>query len=390
MPCQNNGCKSKQVKDRGRGVLMCDPCYDSLPEEVDHDSDDDTSDGGGNGAALGPRLVPNELLTYAFTYVDSSSPDMLIDTIEKFYSEDDVREAKDLLWREYKDILPAPVSRRRGSVRTAVKATAQDIILDGVVAIRNSGKTNNVTFCAVNVKKLPKFNPEEINLQSIVNRLASVELQMRNVQENLGASVARVTVLEDGKATSSEGRRSFAAVTQVAESSLPVRKVIPGSATPYLGGPHNIGNVNRGSQIHGSGAAAASTDTATAAPQAGQPRSANVNEAQWQQQRDERRRRIREAVKTSNVIVGTRTGANLQCGYDVRNVFISNVNQRFTDSDIKEYMKAIGKECLKIKQISHENATNKSFKVCVKHADIAAVMDPDFWGEGIKCREWLR
>ena len=66
------------------------------------------------------------------------------------------------------------------------------------------------------------------------------------------------------------------------------------------------------------------------------------------------------------------------------------MSRQYTDEDIKEYMKKAGKDCIKIRQISHKEATNKSFKICIKHADMNEVMDPEFWGEGIKCREWVR
>ena len=66
------------------------------------------------------------------------------------------------------------------------------------------------------------------------------------------------------------------------------------------------------------------------------------------------------------------------------------MNKKYTENDMSEWLKQGGAECLRIKQTSHKDATNKSFKICVKLTDFEKVMSPEFWGEGIKCREWIR
>ena len=368
MPCQTHGCKARQRLVKVGDSSYCENCARKLRDaqrdgDVIRDmrrqeflrasggGDDDIvfEDGDGDdarGATAGPKLVQNELLSYVFTYIDCSSPDMLIDTVEKFYSEDEIRLAKDLLWSEYEGVLPSKASRRRGSVRSAVKATVQDIVLEGAQKIRNSGDMHNVVFCAVDIKKLPKFNPEEMNLQSMVNRLATLEFQMREAQSDIGSNTARITVLEnvpDAQTRASNDMRSFASVTQASPPAAPAGDAAPGGAPG-------------GSQAHVSHIPASGATSGSAppprhhqnAPPSGQHRGANPaqtqNQGEWIKQRSERKRVIREAVKASKVIVGTRASANLQCGHDVRNVVVANVNKKYTDVDIKEYMKSYGKE----------------------------------------------
>ena len=41
---------------------------------------------------------------------------------------------------------------------------------------------------------------------------------------------------------------------------------------------------------------------------------------------------------------------------------------------------------LKIKEISHKDATNKSFRVKIKASDFEKALSSQFWVEGIKCR----
>ena len=73
----------------------------------------------------------------------------------------------------------------------------------------------------------------------------------------------------------------------------------------------------------------------------------------------------------------------------MKNVFVSHVQKQFSDSDVKDYMKSQDVDCLKISTISHKDAVYKSFKICVKEADNDIVLEPDFWGEGIRCRPWI-
>ena len=71
-------------------------------------------------------------------------------------------------------------------------------------------------------------------------------------------------------------------------------------------------------------------------------------------------------------------------------VSLFNVNKKYKECDISDYMKNNGVSVLKIKEISRKEATNKSFRVIMKAADYEKAMSSQFWVEGIKCREWVR
>ena len=129
---------------------------------------------------------------------------------------------------------------------------------------------------------------------------------------------------------------------------------------------------------------------ATNKPSVAQSGQASGPNSEWQTQRFERRKRIKEAVKDKSIVVGTKTENQLECGYDVRSIFVSNVNKKYSEKDMCEWIKEAGAECVRIRQISHKDATNKSFKVCVKAADYDKVMTPEFWGGGIRCRDWVK
>ena len=63
--------------------------------------------------------------------------------------------------------------------------------------------------------------------------------------------------------------------------------------------------------------------------------------------------------------------------------------KKYDDKDISGFMGEAKVDSVKIQQISHKDATNKSFRVLIKVSDFDKVMAPEFWGEGIRCREWI-
>ena len=145
------------------------------------DGEDEAQDEGESDSEAGEQehqIIVNELLCYAFTYIDSAAPEMVIKSNEQFYTGDEIHGAKELLWQEYGKILKTTISRRRGSVRTAAAAEADDIVLSGVMVIMNALVELPIKFCALNLRRVPRFSPEELNLQSIVNRLSVFEMHI--------------------------------------------------------------------------------------------------------------------------------------------------------------------------------------------------------------------
>ena len=189
MPCSTPGCKSKKrVEDRGGGLQLCDACEAERQRAVDDvgssgsDGEDEAQDGESDSEAgeQEHQIIVNELLCYAFTYIDSAAPEMVIKSIEQFYTVDEIHAVKELLWQEYGKILKNTKSRRRDSVRTAAAAEAEDIVLSGVMVIMNALVELPIKFCALNLRRVSRFSPEELNLQSIVNRLSVVDSSPSN------------------------------------------------------------------------------------------------------------------------------------------------------------------------------------------------------------------
>ena len=134
-------------------------------------------------------------------------------------------------------------SRQCGSVRTAAKAEVEDTILNWVLALGNKYIKMSVQFCAINIKRLPRFSPEEINVQTILNRVAKLEMQMKSIQDESSHNAARITVVESersgpayskvvsGGVSVPSGGFKRPADNETANGTMPSKR-----STPYLTG----------------------------------------------------------------------------------------------------------------------------------------------------------
>ncbi|XP_050670453.1 uncharacterized protein LOC126969176 [Leptidea sinapis] len=68
-------------------------------------------------------------------------------------------------------------------------------------------------------------------------------------------------------------------------------------------------------------------------------------------------------------------------------VYVSRVNKSTSADDIREYIKDMGEECVKVELLTQKNETQfTSYKIIVSKNKLDRFLKPDFWPEGIKFR----
>ena len=68
--------------------------------------------------------------------------------------------------------------------------------------------------------------------------------------------------------------------------------------------------------------------------------------------------------------------------------FISNVDKEFALDDFSRWLKTEKVEFVEVHKVSKDDAPNNSFKLLVPSAESDRMLDPEFWPEGIYCRQW--
>jgi len=126
-------------------------------------------------------LVVNELLTYVTVYRDRVSAENLRKVLIGFCTTSEINIAKKLLVGTFtSDLVDCSykAERRKSATRGVNEAEAEDIV--GIFEyLDERSHLSKITFAAVNLERLPKYGPEEINICSVVDK-----------QSELGTSVA--------------------------------------------------------------------------------------------------------------------------------------------------------------------------------------------------------
>ena len=113
-------------------------------------------------------IIVNELLSYTQFYRDRASFEALHKVIVGYFHPIEIADAKKLLdlFSELLADCPLTVSRRQSSTCAAHDAEAKDIIR--ILEILDD--QGNVQFAVVALDRLPKYNPEEVNLCAVIDK----------------------------------------------------------------------------------------------------------------------------------------------------------------------------------------------------------------------------
>ncbi len=289
-------------------------------------------------------LVINELLCYVDNYRHSSSRNMLRDTVKQYFTQEDVIDAKAKLFNicvdEIKD-LNIPPQRRASPQRSAQEADIEDILS---IFEHVDEKHILPTFAAVNLTRIPKFNPEEVDMYSVVQRLNKLEHQVK--------------VNSDLISRSNPNPRSYSEVLQ-------------GSA---LG-------------------ATATKPQDQSENGMREPKNVPENDSDgFMVPRHLRRKLNRETRRNSGgqskVVVGNSTPTSLKGPKTnpYTNVFVYRTEKGTSEDSVKRHMQTKGITPAEIERKSGNFQRYDSFKVTIRKGDWNAVMQSGFWPEGVRCR----
>ena len=124
----------------------------------------------------------NELLTYATYYIHNSCVNNIKKMISSFYGLEEIIASKKMLWSLCSDSLESYTERKTSDKRSSADAHINDIF-DALLKLDIISKVPS--FVAKNIDKLPDRQPEELNMISIINRLAKLEQKQIDSEEML-------------------------------------------------------------------------------------------------------------------------------------------------------------------------------------------------------------
>jgi hypothetical protein len=138
-------------------------------------------------AADGSSLIVNELLSYVQVYQDKSNSENLHKMIMNFFLPTELTEAKREIishFEQYLSDCPFRITRRQSQTRPAHDAETEDIV--GMFnRLDNTDSLRAFQFVALNLDRLPKYGPEELNIGAIADRQVQLDNQIKAITNNL-------------------------------------------------------------------------------------------------------------------------------------------------------------------------------------------------------------
>lgn len=332
-------------------------------------------------------LVVNELLTYAFTHVNSVEAAALVNTIADFYNTEDIIKAKACLWTTYEDdgkvlLLGSKPSLHNMKLEGAALITfVEELVHKGIVIVANTPEIE-LPFCAVDLTKIPPYAPGENDKTSILARLTQLEHLMKCNKELTSHNADCIKALQTRSVNRHPMPRNkgTSELTTDRDQTLPMTFASATKSSTMIRGPTAFPTGQPANQEDSTRIATVTTSTFKAPS------------PKWQQQRNERRRILKENAAKVNIVKGNRD-SNSECklkkAQDTRDIYIRDLNPDIDASDVKGYMASNKVTPRGIRQIlGKREGQKKSFKITVDFSDFDSVMSAAFWPKDVECREW--
>ena len=179
-----------------------------------------------NMAGVQIDVVCNELLSYVQFYRNRATHDKVKKIVLNFFIPDEITSAKDVLWNYCAFMGDKPI-RRDSYVRLKQDADFDDII--SVFKKADEGNEKLPAFVALKLDRLPRYDPEEVNVFSLIDRLAVIEKELATVKQD----VIDLKPAVHQQAPQQQQRGSFAEVAGRATATASVAGVGVGAADSH-------------------------------------------------------------------------------------------------------------------------------------------------------------
>ena len=139
-------------------------------------------------------MIINELLSYTLHYLEKSTIENIRKVLSNFYTLDEVKNSKKLLWDVYKDDLTDYQDRKSTENRSAKDSHLDDIFK----ALKTLDElSRELKFVAHDLDRIPSFNPEELNTTLLLERVNLIEKKLKSYDETLSNQRCDIMLIQN-------------------------------------------------------------------------------------------------------------------------------------------------------------------------------------------------
>lgn len=137
-------------------------------------------------------LVKNELLCYASCYLNSATPENIMNIILANFNDTEIVNAKSLLWSESNKPFLKKMQKRRDTVQRKCSEANMLDIMEALATLDKKTDGPPVIYVAADLHKLPNVSPEEVNQVSMLKRLLALEKKFNSLENGVSSNMIEV------------------------------------------------------------------------------------------------------------------------------------------------------------------------------------------------------
>ena len=358
------------------------------------------------------QVVVNELLCYAVDNIQRCNGDQIIKALDRFYNLEEIIIAKKILYDIYSDDLGDYPKRKTSGNRSEQVAHVEDIV-DSIISLDASEKS--VNFAAVDLNRIPRWNPNETDNFAIAEKMAMLENRLNNLEfvasENKAtciknkddiAKVSKILAEPDTKSYAQilkgDGQSKVAnknnVVSQMNDSRQPasltgqVQKLESRRPDPMAGKGQSVTSRHRDPVADQKKDREGDSQRESAGNKIHSQTLEKPVEDSFQKSRYERKRENRQKRL---IISGKSTGTRLKGGPPVvRKFFVYRLDKDTTDDDIMNHLNDKEIKFVSCVRLSNVDATYCSYCVSVPVDEVDKILDANTWPTGIRIRRFVQ
>ena len=366
------------------------------------------------------RIMICELLCYATEYIQCTTKEALGKTIHNFYDLEEIIEAKTMLCKQYGETL-GEFPQRKTSPNRSEKAAHTEDILCALLKLDEDGI--DCKFAAVKIKRLPRWDPNELDAVSFLEKMNILERRLNSLEINVSENKADLIYTNDKMETLtakvSHNENEIKDIqprlpTYAEKTSINLNKSSVDFPT-FVQDAEEAKNIEKSTnrdplQLNTMSksiyktkekpvtSVASDVSNLKNVPVQNRLLRQTGNEADnetdasdgFEMPRGERRRQNRQRRK-QNFVAGTAAVTQLRGAPPPgRDYFVYRVDKSAQSTDIIDHLLIHGIQVRDIKLLCHVDSKFNSFKVSVTVTDATKMMAAETWPDGVRVRRYVR
>jgi len=354
-----------------------------------------------------PELIINEVLTYVFHVFGQSSQDSMKKTLRAFYDDEEIHKAKECLWISYGEELLGKTPKRQGSAQKSTKDFEIDDIIKAVEVIDRKKMMNiKVMFCAVNIARVPIFKPEEVDMISVLDRLAVIEQQVGAVMQDVTLHTTQISGLNGdiqralsykAAVVANVGQQKCLGTTSnnmgtagAAAAKIPVKKSDRRDDTGNIQ-KQTTDDQNDAAEIQAKVVVENSNGLHRHGQENGEQGNKDENSGKTSNEGDGQNEgfQFQRVQRRKQMVLGKNSShGGVKAAPQTKTLALTNITCDTSDDDVEKFVKSVGSTLSFRKAYNLEKMHTKQFTFLLLQKDVETFLDADKWPVGVCCRFW--